>query len=63
VSAPKTRGPVPRKNAEDRANSKAQDQQFIASVVNSEADPAAISMPTMLPRVLAALASVGRAFQ
>ena len=35
MSAPKTRGQ--RKNAEDRANSKAQDQQFIASVVNWEA--------------------------
>ena len=61
--------PAPRPNSEDLANSKAQQRQTIASFVDWEADPAAIwfarrfLMPTMLARVLAALASLGRAFQ
>jgi hypothetical protein len=56
---------APRANAGSRANSKAQEHQIIASAVDWEADPATIwfarrfPMPTMLARVLAALASRG----
>jgi hypothetical protein len=61
--------PAPRANAGSRANSKVQQHQIIASAVDWEADPAAIwfarrfPMPARLARVLAALASLGRAFQ
>jgi hypothetical protein len=61
--------PAPRANAGSRANSKAQQHQIIVSAVDRVADPAAISfarqfpMPAMLARLLAALASLGRAFQ
>jgi hypothetical protein len=60
---------APRANAGSRANSKAQQHQIIASAVDWEPDPATIwfarrfPMSTMLARVLAALASLGRAFQ
>jgi hypothetical protein len=62
------KSPVPRANA-DRANSKVQQHQTNASAVDWEADAAAIwfarhfPMPATLARVLAALASLGRAFQ
>jgi hypothetical protein len=58
----------PRVNAGSRANSKVEQQQIIASSVDWEADPAAIwfarwfALPTVLVRLLAALASLGRAF-
>ena len=58
----------PHVNAGSRANSKVQQQQIIASSVDWEADPAAIwfarwfALPTVLARLLAALASLGRAF-
>ena len=63
------KNPAPRANAGSRTNSKVQQQQIIASAVDWEADPAAIwfarrfPMPARLARVLAALASLGRAFQ
>jgi hypothetical protein len=63
------KSPAPRANAGSRANSKVQQHQTIASAVDWEADSAAVwfarrfPMPTMLARVLAALASLGRAFQ
>ena len=59
----------PRVNARSRANSKVEQQQIIASSVDWEADPAAIwfarwfALPTVLARLLAALASLGRALQ
>ena len=55
-------------NAGSRVNSKAQQRQIIASAVNWEADPAAIwfarrfALPGPVARVLALLASLGRAF-
>lgn len=61
--------PVPRANGGSRANSKAQQHQIIASSVDWEADPAAIwfarrfALPTVLARLLAALASLGMALQ
>ena len=58
---------APRANAGSRANSKAQQRQIIASAVDWEADPATIWFARRFPmstmRVLAALASLGRAFQ
>src|SRR5260370_39946370 len=57
------KSPTPRANAESRA--KVEHHQIIASSVDWEADPAAIwfarrfALPTMLVRVLAALASRG----
>ena len=57
----------PRVNAGSRANSKVEQQQIIASSVDWD-DPAAIwfarwfALPTVLARLLAALASLGRAF-
>ena len=60
---------APRANAGGRVNSKAQQQQIIAASVDWEADPAAIwfarrfALPTVLARLLAALASLGRALQ
>ena len=64
------KNPAPRANAGIRANSQVQQTQTSASAVDWEADPAAIwfarqfpMMPAMLARVLAALASLGRAFQ
>jgi hypothetical protein len=62
------KSPTPRANAGSRANSKAQQHQIIASAVDWEADPATIwfarrfPLSTRLARVLAALASLGRAF-
>jgi hypothetical protein len=64
----KNKNPAPRANAGNRANSKVEQQQIIASSVDWEADPAAIwfarwfALPTVLARLLAALASLGRAF-
>jgi hypothetical protein len=62
--------PAPRANAGSRANSKVHDKsQFIASAIDREANPAVIwlamrfPIPTMFARILAALASLGRAFQ
>ena len=61
--------PAPRANAGSRANSKVEQQKIIAPSVDWEAAPAAIwfarrfPMPTVLARVLAALASFGRALQ
>jgi hypothetical protein len=63
------KNPAPRASAGNRANSKVEQQQIIASSVDWEADPATIwfarrfPMSTILARVLAALASLGRAFQ
>ena len=60
--------PAPRANAGNRANSKVQQHQIIASPVDWEADPAAIwfarrfALPKVLARLLA-LASLGRALQ
>ena len=60
---------LPRVNAGSRGNSKVEQQQIIASSVDWEADPAAIwfarwfALPTVLARLLPALASLGRAFQ
>ena len=62
------KNPAPRANVGSRANFKVEHHQTIASSVDWEADPAAIwfarrfALPTMLARVLAALASLGRAF-
>ena len=61
--------PAPRGNAGNRANPKVGQGHIRASAVDWEADPAAIwfarrfPMPTVLARVLAALASFGRALQ
>jgi hypothetical protein len=63
------KSPTPRANAESRAKSKVQQHQTIVPAVNWEADPAAIwfarrfALPTALARLLAALASLGRALQ
>jgi hypothetical protein len=63
------KSPTPRASAGSRANSKAHQRPIIASAVDGEADPATIwfarrfPLSTMLARVLAALASLGRAFQ
>ena len=63
-----TKNPAPRWRAGNRANSKVEQQHIIASSVDWEADPAAIwfarwfALPTVLARLLAALASLGRAF-
>ena len=60
---------APRANAGSRAKSKVQRHQTIVSAVDWEADPAAIwfarrfALPTVLARLLAALASLGRALQ
>jgi hypothetical protein len=64
-----SKSPAPRANAGSWANSKAQQQQIIAASVDREADPAALwfarwfALPTVLARLLAALASLGRALQ
>ena len=61
--------PAPRANAGNRANSKVEQHQIIASPVDWKADAAAgwlashLAVPEALARVLAALASLGRAFQ
>jgi hypothetical protein len=62
--------PAPRANAGNRANSKVEQTHASASAVDWEADAVAIwfarhfpMMPATLARVLAALASLGRAFQ
>lgn len=61
--------PAPRGNAGNRANPKVGQGQIRASAVDWEADPAAIwfarrfALPTVLARLLAALASLGRALQ
>jgi hypothetical protein len=61
--------PAPRGNAGNRANPKVGQGHIRASAVDWEADPATIwfarrfPMSTMLARVLAALASLGRALQ
>ena len=60
---------APRANAGNRANPKVGQDHIRASAVDWEADPAAIwfarrfPMPTMLARVLAALASLMGALQ
>lgn len=65
----KNKNPAPRANAGNWANSKVEQHQIIASPVDWKADAAAgwlarrIPMSTMLARILAALASLGRAFQ
>jgi hypothetical protein len=62
------KSPTPRANAESRASFKVEHHQIIAASVDWEADPAAIwfarwfALPTVLARLLAALASLGRAF-
>jgi hypothetical protein len=62
--------PAPRGNTGNRANSQVQQTQTSASAVDWEADAVAIwfarhfpMMPATLARVLAALASLGRAFE
>jgi len=61
--------PDPRWRAGSRANSKTERAQNRPSPTNLEADPAAvwfaarIPVPSALARVLAALASLARAFQ
>lgn len=61
--------PAPRANAGSRANSQVQQPQTSSSSFDWEADPAAIwfarrfALPTVLTRLLAALASLGRALQ
>jgi hypothetical protein len=61
--------PGPRANAGNRANPKVGQGHIRASAVDWEADPAAIwfarwfALPTVLARLLAALASLGRALQ
>ena len=64
------KSPTPRANAGIRANSQVQQTQTSASAIDWEADAVAIwlarhfpMMPATLARVLAALASLGRAFQ
>jgi hypothetical protein len=63
-----TKNPAPRWRAGNQAYSKVEQQQIIASSVDWEADPAAIwfarwfALPTVLARLLPALASLGRAF-
>ena len=65
----KKENPAPRANAGNRANPKVRQGLIRASAVDWEADPAAIwfarrfPMPTMLARVLAALASLVGALQ
>ena len=60
--------PAPRANAGSRANSKAQQRQINSSAVDWEGDAPAIwfapqfPMPSRIAHVLAALASLGRAF-
>jgi hypothetical protein len=60
--------PAPRGNAGNRANPKVGQGQIRASAVDWEADPATIwfarwfALPTVLARLLPALASLGRAF-
>jgi hypothetical protein len=64
----KTKNPAPRCRAGDRANSKTERGQNRPSPIDWEADAAAVwiarrlHMPATLTRVLAALASLGRAF-
>ena len=65
----KGKRPAPHANAESPAKSKLQQHQSIISAVDREADPAAIwfarrfALPTALARLLATLASRGRALQ
>jgi hypothetical protein len=60
--------PAPRGNAGNRANPKVGQGHIRASAVDWEADPATIglrggfALPTVLARLLPALASLGRAF-